>query len=192
MSSANHTDRREESWWQILRSATGPIRPEAAEAVLAEYRPLGFVPRDTPDDAPVSSVEDLVARMQVALLEAELKRVAQVADREAADRADFESAFARPDADMLVTDGDWKGFTHGEAAAWCWNLFHYELRHVDVTWMTAVGAMKHLSEGGLPSVFKHSERARTLRDSGLTARTYREHREALGDLTLGARRERLR
>ena len=94
MSSANNTDRREESWWQILRSATGPIRPEAAEAVLAEYRPLGFVPRDTPDDAPVSSVEDLVARMQVALLEAELKRVAQVAAREAAARATEKPATA--------------------------------------------------------------------------------------------------
>ena len=192
MSSANNTDRREESWWQILRSATGPIRPEAAEAVLAEYRPLGFVPRDAPDDAPASTVEDLVARMQVALIEAELKILAKVADCEAAERATFESAFARPDADVPVTDGPWAGFTHGEAAAWNWNLFHYELRPVDVTWTTAVGAMKHLSEGGLPSVFKHSERARALRDSGLTARAYREHREALGDLTLGARRERLR
>lgn len=178
---------RQERWWEDLRLSPFDSRETAVKAVLSEYRPIGFVPVDARADAPVSSIEDLVGRIEVALLEEELRRIVAVAEGAAVDRADFESAFQRPDADEHVTDGRWAGFTHGEAAAWCWNLFHYEPRGGDVDVMITVHATRHLREGGLPGVLNLPERARELRETGLTARSYREHREALGEPTVSAR-----
>ena len=185
---SDNTAARQKPWWRELRLSPFGRREKAVTAVLSEYRPIGFVPVDAPADAPVSSIEDLVGRIEVARLEEELQRTVAVAEGAAKDRADFESAFRRPDADEPVTDGDWAGFTHGEAAAWCWNLFHYEPRGGDMDIMITGHATKRLREGGLPGVLNLPERARELRDTGLTARSYREHREALGEPTVSARR----
>ena len=95
--------------------------------------------------------------------------------------AKIEETLADPNADRVITEGRWAGFSRGDANAWCWNLFQYEphgfthpgsqVRHE---------AMQKLQTGGVPEVFGYPERARELAARGLTPREYRRHQEALG------------
>lgn len=101
--------------------------------------------------------------------------------RGATAQADFEAAFTLPDADKPIVAGRWAGFTRGEATAWCHNLFQFEPHgFVHPGSEVRVRALLALRAGQLSEVFGYPERARALRDSGLTPRSYREHRVALG------------
>lgn len=109
-------------------------------------------------------------------------------DRElaAADRLRFgwqkvEAAYSLADADEVIAEGRWTGFTRGDAIAWSWNLFQYEpsgFTHPGS--QVRAEALQLLESGGLPEVFGYPERARAHAARGLSPKQYRKHREALG------------
>lgn len=96
----------------------------------------------------------------------------------------LEAAYALADASEVIAEGRWAGVTRGDATAWCWNLFQFEPHGLTYPGsQVRAEALHKLERGGLPEVFGYPERARAHADRGLTPRTYREHREALGSPT---------
>lgn len=164
-------------WWGAL-GLRGPLGNAAAERVLREHVPVGFAPAA---GGSVLSLEQVGALVDAAEQEAERAHEVATAERRAADAAEFEAAFDMPDADTVVEEGRWAGFTRGEAAAWCWNLFQFEPHgFVHPGSQVRAEALEKLRAGGLPEVFGYPERARQLAEKGMTPRQYRQHREALG------------
>ncbi|KAB1640575.1 hypothetical protein [Gulosibacter chungangensis] len=93
----------------------------------------------------------------------------------------IEAAYAAPDAEEIITVGRWEGFTRAAATAWCWNLYQYEPRgFAHPASEVRARAITQFKNGGLPEVLGYPKRARELEALGLTPRTYREHKEALG------------
>ena len=179
MSSANSFRRSKDDWWESL-GLEGPLDPvgRAGEQVLRKYRPVGFRSAGSNKVRSLDQVAGLIARAEQ---EAELQRERARAERRAADVAEFEAAFALPDGDVVVRQGRWAGFTRSEATAWCWNLFQYEPHGwVPPGIQVRAEALVKLRAGILPEVFGYPERAQELAAKGITARQYREHREALG------------
>lgn len=158
---------------------------EAALAVLSAHAPVAFSSSETGESR---TFEELAALIATASAEAE--RVAEQEQDQAAEArrlegwARVEAAYARPDADTVIVEGRWAGFTTGDAFAWCWTLFQYEphgfthpgsqLRHE---------SLQKLGRGELPAVFGYPERARELTTRELDPRQYRRHKEALGAAT---------
>lgn len=197
MSDIQYTNPRHDGWWAELdlRYRRTPVvaRHEnvverAALAVLAVHPPISFAGGAEGGTLTASQLKELVDRaVEDAHQTAEHQRESDAAERRRFGWAMVEEALTGPDADQLVAEGRWTGFTWGEATAWCWNLFQYEphgfvlpgaqVRHE---------AMQTLQAGGLPEVFGYPERARELAERGLTPRDYRRHKEALGANTFTA------
>src|SRR5690606_37641022 len=81
-------------------------------------------------DGVTLTVAQLKALVEEAVADAEQKaerrREADAEERRRYGWARIEEALSAPDADQVVAEGRWAGFTRGEATAWCWNLFQYE------------------------------------------------------------------
>lgn len=172
-------NQRDDWWAQLgLSGPTGLGREDDAQQVLREYVPVGFVSVHGGDTL---SLQQLVGRIDAAKQRAEQQRERAASKRRASDVAEFESAFELPGAGAVVEQGRWAGFTRGEAAAWCWNLFQYEPHgFVPPGSQLRAEALAKLRAGGLPEVFGYPERAKELVENGMTPRQYREHREQLG------------
>lgn len=169
-----------DNWWAQL-GLGGPMRlgyEDGAQQVLREYVPVGFTSVHGGDTV---SLDQLVGLIDAAKQSAEHRREIAAAARRASDVAEFESAFELPGAGAMVEQGRWAGFTRGEAAAWCWNLFQYEPHgFVHPGSQMRAEALAELRAGGLPEVFRYPERAKELVEKGGTPRQYRQHREQLG------------
>ena len=186
-----------DGWWGELnlRYQHVPIQSgyefeteQAALAVLATHPPVGFVGATEGSTITADQLNELVGdATENAEQEAKNQRESAAEERRLLGWAKIEEALADPNADRVITEGRWAGFSRGDAVAWCWNLFQYEphgfthpgsqVRHE---------AMQQLQAGGLPEVFGYPERARELVARGLTPREYRRHQEALGARTFAA------
>lgn len=167
-------------WWtQLDLTTTLDDSDKITERILRDCHPVKFAHRNSNPEAELSfkQVLDLIETNRQ---EAELQRQPITTERHAIATAEFDSAFSLADGDVLVESGRWVGFTHNEAAAWCWNLFQYEpTGFVHPNSEVRTKALRELRLGGLPAVFGYPERARRYADAGLTAREYRNHREAI-------------
>lgn len=169
-------------WWEQLGLHGGSgFESRAAHDLLKSCRPTTFVREGADGTTEHLGLEQLVALIEAAEREEESRREAAVLERSAAAEAEFESAFTMPDAKEPILTGKWCGFTRGEATAWCHNLFQYEPRgFVHPGSEVRVRAITALRDGHLPEVFGYPERAQELRRAGLTPRSYREFKQALG------------
>lgn len=178
---------RDTAWWHELGLSAGiGLRDRTViESVLRQYEPVGFrrVAGECGDSAPVTAVitaAEIAAAITAAEVEAAHARHEARAERRRENTAESEAALASADADDAVVEGRWAGFTFGEARAWCFNLFEFEpmgAAHPKV--QLRVESLAKLRAGELPEVFGYPERARQLRDRGLSPREYRRMREAL-------------
>lgn len=168
------------AWWVQL-DLSYPCEEVADKAVrktLSEYVPVSFAPAGGGE---VLSLAQLAELLMTVRSKAEEEDLLARAARRAADVAEFEASYAMPDADALVEEGAWAGFTRAEATAWCWNLFQYEpVGFISPGSMVRADALAKLRAGELPEVFGYPARARRLVEQGTTARMYREYRQALG------------
>lgn len=181
---STHSGSRTAWWHQLGLSGGFDLESRSARQVLKSYRPTVFASTGSGGEAEQVGFDQLVALIEEAERTERAQHEAAIVDRRAVAQADFEAAFTLSGADEPIIDGRWAGFTRGEATAWCHNLFQFEphgfvhpgseLRH---------RALTGLRDGQLPEVFGYPERARELRDSGQTPRSYRVHREALGART---------
>ena len=181
MSNAGELRSQSSTWWEALGLQLIPSRShDATESVLRSVNPIEFASVGSDTEAALS-LEQVTARIEAETPEAALCEQRAAAQRRAAHLAEFESAFTRADAQAEVTHGRWAGFTRGEAAAWCWNLFQYEPHgFVHPGSEVRARALAELRAGGVPEVFGYPERARELVNRGVTPREYRRHRKALG------------
>lgn len=91
------------------------------------------------------------------------------------------AARAAADAEDILVDGEWEGFTRSDAIAWCWNLFQYEPHgFISPGNIVRHRALDELKAGSVPSVFGYARRARELKLSGATPESYRMAKEAIG------------
>lgn len=181
---STHSGSRTAWWHQLGLSGGFDLESRSARKLLKFYRPTVFVSRS--DDGATDQIgfDQLVALIEEAERTVRAQHEAAIVDRRAAAQAEFEAAFTLPGAEEPIVDGRWAGFTRGDATAWCHNLFQYEPHgFVHPGSEVRVRALAALRDGQLPEVFGYPERARELRDSGLTPRRYREYREALGART---------
>ena len=126
MSSAHIHQFPATDWWESLG-----LRPQLdqfssnAEELLRTHIPVAFQPTDGSDNTPLD-LDQLVRRIADAEHASNGRRQQAREARRTSEVAEFESALEGPDAHERVEEGRWGGFTRGEAAAWCWNLFQYE------------------------------------------------------------------
>lgn len=187
---------RNEGWWSALdltltgdhRFVRNPDSPETVQGFLRSCAPVAFERMNEQGETERLTLEEVAARLAAIEREqaaAELRR----SEERAAARLQLgwqkiEEAYAAPDATTLVAEGAWIGFTRADATAWCWNLFQFEPHgFVHPGSQVRVEALALLGRGGLPEVFGYPARARTHMAAGLTPRSYREHRIALGSST---------
>lgn len=191
MSTSFTFGRGQADWWEQLGLTSNSMgvtrnRHDASNAglsVLREYQPVAFVSKsDTSDQLTIEQLHERVAEA-----ERRYKRETEEATKRAVQELDelgwerIEAAYAAPDADEVIQDGGWSGFTRADATAWCWNLFQFELRGIAHPGSEVrVRASLELKAGGLPEVFGYPQRARELVALGLTPKQYRQHKEALG------------
>ena len=145
----------------------------AQEKILREYEPVAFGHAGQPRKT--VGFGELVARL--AQVETDIARKDEDAVNEEVARGDVlvAEALSADDADTVVEEGSWAGFTRGEATAWCWNLFQYEPHgFVHPGSEVRAIALRELREGGLPEVFGYPARARELVAAGATPLSYRE------------------
>lgn len=176
-------------WWEAIglaapsaRHATGNERSRvgAALEVLASIEPTGFTVTDG-GGAHELSLEEVKQRVHAAQAKHDGDVRAQAEDRRLLGWQKIEAAYAAGDADDVITEGKWEGFTRARAISWCWNLFQYEPRgFTSPNNIVRAKAVKELEHGGIPEVFGYPERARELESRGLTPESYRTHQEALG------------
>lgn len=173
------------AWWHQLGLSGGfDLESRSAREVLKSYRPTVFASTGTDGATEQIGFDQLMALIGEAERGERAQHKAAKVDRRAVAQADFEGAFTLPGADEPIVDGGWAGFTRSEAIAWCHNLFQYEPHgFVHPGSEVRARALTALREGQLPEAFGYPERARQLRDSGLTPRSYRVHRESLGART---------
>jgi hypothetical protein len=92
-----------------------------------------------------------------------------------------------PDADEVIADGGWAGFTRAKARQWCWNLFQYEPRGFGLpVSQLSFPEVREWLNGGIPDARGYSERARELEAQGITPYAYRSDKEASGKPTFTA------
>lgn len=186
---------RREGWWSDLdltltinRLAHDPADPATAQGFLRSCAPVAFAHTNEHGDVEHLTLDEVAERL--ATIEREQAAVAlQRREERAAARLrlgaqKLDEAYAAADAEVVVADGAWAGFTRADATAWCWNLFQFEPHgFVHPGSQVRAEALRLLAGGGLPKVFGYPARARALTDSGLTPRSYREHKIALGAAT---------
>ena len=187
-------DRHTENWWSGIGLNVADIRPGSWHAktirdevakVLGEVEPVGFRSKES---SALLSAADLAARLDAVANEVEARIEQSEHDKSELRRMEVservEAELSAQDADEPITEGRWAGFTRGEARAWCWNLFQYEPQgFVLPKSFIRARALAELEAGELPEVFDYPERAREHADRGLTPRTYRDHKQALGATT---------
>lgn len=150
------------------------------EAVLAAHPPIGFTTPDADRGDPLS-VDELFDAVDAALHAHHESTERRDQQRAAEAQERFEAALHAADADTVIDDGRWAGFTRGRAIAWCWNLFEYEPHgFVSPGAQVRAEAIAELECGGIPVVFGYPERARQLETNGLTPQEYRSAKLALG------------
>lgn len=181
-------------WWDqiglryggrlLVSRHEGQIR-EAVTELLHKHPPVGFV-----GDAPGETItpEELAQRVRQQTEEIELageaRREAAAQERSRMGRERVEAALNDPALTVPIEEGRWAGFTHGEAIAWCWNLFQYEPRgFISPGSQLRQESLRRLEAGEIPDVFGYPERARELADEGLDPREYRRFKEASGART---------
>ena len=186
MSTENNTATQPEWWTSLaLQDRIGdhhsPNESQLREdilAVLYTYRPSGY--EHATDGSPVSEqyiVETIAAAERA---HDERMRVAAKAREEEGWRR-LRAAYEAPDADEMVMEGDWVGFTRACAIAWCWNLFQYEPKgFVMPLCYVRAKALRELESGGIPTVFDYAARARELEARGQTPEGYRRTKEQEG------------
>lgn len=181
------------TWWSELglseplaagASANDRARHQARRRVLSSVRPVEFVPSGEQETSRRLSFDDVKRMIAQVEGEHDASVSAEAEERRRLGWERIEAAYAAPDAEDLLTEGGWAGFTRARAIAWCWNLFQYEPRgFVMPNSYVRERAMKELTSGGIPEVFGYPERARELEQRGLTPHEYRRHQEALGKPT---------
>lgn len=159
---------------------------EAVLAVLREHPPVTFTGGD---GEPPLSIEELLALVEVATKEAEregeVERIQMAQTQRVQGQARVEAALAMPDADVVIAEGGWAGFTKGEAFAWSWNLFEYERRGIAHPGSQVhYESLQKLKRGDLPDVFGYAERAKQLVANGVDPNQYRQYKDALGAETV--------
>lgn len=181
MSSAQFVHRPITDWWESLGLRLQEDKFSfATEEILRTHIPVAFQPTEGADNVSLG-LDQLVRRITGAERESAVLRTQATKARRASDVAEFESASEKPNAHERVDEGRWAGFTRGEAAAWCWNLFQFEPHgFVHPGSEVRARALSELRGVGLPEVFGYPERARELADRGVTPQQYREYRDALG------------
>lgn len=191
MSTSIHSRTNDSQWWEKLGLSPDGIGVVpgrfidngALTGVLRDYEPTAF--RHKVDGGVQVTIDELRERIleedERQKQEAEAATTAQAREQRQRGWDRIEAAYAAVDADEIITEGRWEGFTRAAATAWCWNLFQYEPRgFAHPASEVRARASAQLKNGGLPEVLGYPERARTLEAQGLTAHTYRQHKEALG------------
>ena len=150
-------------WWTKLGLA---VTSRTQEDLLRAHPPTGF------GDL---TLDDLAARA------AEIENVAALDEERIRGDLRTAQALAASDADIVIEEGRWAGFTRGEAIAWCWTLFQYEPHgFVHPGTQVRLEALAELEGGGIPEVFGYSQRARELAASGSAPLQYRAAKHASG------------
>lgn len=147
-------------------------------AVLREYRPVQF---ERAADHTIVDF-DVVAKAAAEAERAHEQRTRLAEQQRVAEGwKRIAEAYSAPDANEMITEGKWVGFTRARAIAWCWNLFQYEPKgFVLPNSIVRERALRELKSGTIPTVFGYAERARVLEALGLTPETYRRQKEADG------------
>ncbi|WP_017792048.1 hypothetical protein [Leucobacter salsicius] len=191
---------RDIGWWRALglRTEDDPLLDVAAlrgavtegtkVGFLAALRPVGFEYAESDGSVTRMTLEEV--RERLAAIDRERaaaalqRREAGAVERLRLGGAKLDEAYAAPDAAVVIVEGAWAGFTRADATAWCWNLFQFEPHgFVHPGSQVRSEAMRLLEAGGLPEVFGYPARARELTATGLTPRSYRGHKVALGART---------
>jgi hypothetical protein len=170
-------------WWLRLglsasdpagNSANDPLVQEAKDRILRTHRPVLFAVETDNGPTAQKTLDQVVADLDAA------KRGAEFAVQDAAHRREqrgrdaMMAALAAPDADDLVTTGEWAGFTRGRAIAWCWNLYQFEPHgFVPPNSIVRQRNVRALESGDIPNGFGYADRARELEAGGTTPAVYR-------------------
>lgn len=182
-------------WWEsiglrysslLLVSSDERAVQEAVLEVLREHPPVAFA--NGASGAPELTVQQLGELVRHTTAQVELdeqqRRVEAAEERRVYGWEQVEAALSESEDDDPMRHGPWAGLTWGEARAWCWNLFQYEPHGFVLPGsLLRQKALAELEEGGLPDVFGYPKRARELAALGLSPRDYRQHKEALGEMT---------
>ncbi|MCC6376559.1 MAG: hypothetical protein IT191_06025 [Microbacteriaceae bacterium] len=187
---------RELEWWQRLglsafdpafNSVNDERALDAKLGVLNSHIPVLFAVSSDGGQTVQKTLDGVVA----ALDRAEKDVASQIEDaaraREQRGREATASAYAATDADEIIAEGDWVGFTRANAIAWCWNLYQYEPHgFVLPNSILREQRVRKLESGGIPDGFGYADRARELEAAGTTAKEYRTMKEAQGAPTFSA------
>src|SRR5690606_10908801 len=119
------------TWWEKLGLSVRADRRDASETerkkVMARARMLErFRPVQFEADGERIDRGELTVRLEAAVGEVELALVAKAGYRRASGWSHLLAAYEAPDADEVLADGVWKGFTKARARAWLGNLAQYE------------------------------------------------------------------
>lgn len=178
---------REHEWWQRLGLiASDPVansvndrRAQAAkDRMLRTHRPVLFAVEMEDGTTAQRTLDQVVAELD--RVEREVEDAIQDAARrrEQRGREATASAYAAPDAEELVVEGEWAGFTRARAIAWCWNLYQYEPHgFVPPNSILRERRVRELESGGIPDGFGYADRARELEAGGMTPQQYRVTKE---------------
>lgn len=188
--------RREFEWWQRLGlSAFNPAfnsvndkrTLDAKMGVLSSHVPVLFAIALDGDQSAEKTLDEVIAELGRAEKDVASQIEDAARDREQRGRAAMASANAAPDADEIIAEGDWVGFTRANAIAWCWNLYQYEPHgFVLPNSILREQRVRKLESGGIPDGFGYADRARELEAAGTTAKEYRTMKEAQGAPTFSA------
>lgn len=194
MSISSIPRRREAGWWEQVGltphslGVTGDLHGanEGGLRVLREYEPVAFASKNSDaEQLTIEQLRKLVGEVERNFqLETVEAKVLAAEARRTLGWEKLEAAYALPNADEVIAEGRWAGFSRAAASAWCWNLFQYEPHgFVHPGSQVRCEAMQQLEWGDLPTVFGYPERAKELAAHGLDPRRYRLHKEALGAAT---------
>ena len=177
-------------WWEQLglriagdgmgRSGDDARETRAHADVLAAFAPPHFE----------GTIDDQVVRVSTSELAASLGRardeVGEAIEAESVARSHLgwsriAAAFEADDAEEVIADGVWAGFTRAHATAWLWNLTQYEpYQFAGVFAQLRRERERALAAGEIPATPRYAERARQLEAHGMTPQSYRAAQQALG------------
>lgn len=174
------------TWWEKLGLSVRADRRDASETerkkVMARARMLErFRPVQFEADGERIDLDELAVRLEVAVGEVELALMAEAEDRRARGWSHLLAAYEAPDADDVLADGVWAGFTKARARAWLGNLAQYE--PFDFSPMFSARRREReaaIEAGKIVEVPRYADRARHLEAAGMTPHDYRRAQEALG------------
>lgn len=114
----------------------------------------------------------------------QIDRDAAEASRRALGWSRIAQAYAAADADDVLADGAWAGFTKARATAWSWNFVQYEpFQLLGPLSARRIAREQGLAAGVLPDVVRYADRARELESRGVSPQEYRAAKETLGART---------